>query len=416
MVEQLKVSRRTLLLGMVAATFGSTLSSCRPDVDSTLEISLLAGAIPAEVLKKFRQQTTDPVKFQVLDQLSGLFQLLQRWQSEQKPRFSLRQLVPWAIDPNQLRPDNLVSLDDYWLASAIERGIIEPFQLEPNVLEKLPADWLQSWQQFIEQSVENRGKQTKIKSLEANTSTLWAAPYKVQPLVVVYRQSEVLTTDATSPFSSWQNLLARNLQNRIALPEHPRLVLGLLQKIRSGSFNPIIEGSATEGTNVALKAEDIEEQLEEQLGDLLVQLDRQVKTYDAENSLKALINGDVDVAVSWLADVVSAQKRYRDLKIAIPSEGSLLSTDVWVRPKGADLSDSAISWINYCWEAGPAAQISRSGKGLSPVFLGRETALPKALADVPLSIETLQNSEPLLPLSVEAQKAYFSFWQRFRSR
>ena len=441
MVGQLNVNRRALLLGMTAATLGSVLSSCRSDDSSTLAISLLEGSVPAEVLKKFKQQVETPVKFQTLNQLSSLFQQLQQWQSKQEPELSkqAKQLLFWIDDPMEVRPDNLISLDDYWLASAIEQDLIEPFQLEAGVLDKLPADWMQSWQQFIERSVENSAGQaetgasktsaSKTSASKTGANMLWAAPYRVQPLVLVYRQGKIpTTTGQTESFSSWRELLAPALRNRIAMPEHPRLVLGVLQKIRSGSFNPTIESNAIESSAIEndtiesssarlkaidLKTTDIEQQLESQLGDLLVEFDRQVKTYDAQNSLKALINGDVDVAVSWLSDTVAAQRRYQDLKIAIPTEGSLLSTDIWVRPKGAAMSKSASDWIGYCWEDGPATQISRGGGGLSPVFLGKEATLPNTLSN-DLLLETLRNSEPLLPLPKETQKAYFSFWQRVR--
>ena len=427
MVEQLNMNRRALLLGMTAVTLGTALSSCRSDDSNTLGISLLDGTVPAEVLKKFKQRAATPVNFQTLNQLSGLFQQLQQWQSKQEPGLSQRakQILFWIDNPTEVRPDNLISLDDYWLASAIEQDLIEPFQLEPGVLDKLPADWVQSWQQFIEQSVENSKGQTAVVNSKTGASKtdanrLWAAPYRVQPLVLVYRQGKVpAATGQAESFSSWRELLAPELQNRIAMPEHPRVVLGVLQKIRSGSFNPTIESNAIgesneiESSSARLEAADIEQQLESQLGDLLAQLDRQVKTYDAQNSLKALINGDVDVAVSWLADTVAAQRRYQDLRIAIPIEGSLLSTDIWVRPKGAEMTKPVSDWIGYCWEKGPATQISRAGGGLSPVFLGKEAILPDTLSN-DLLLETLRNSEPLLPLPKETQKAYFSFWRRVR--
>ncbi len=404
----------------MAATVGSTLSSCRPSTAESLGISLLTDSIPAEVLKKFRQQAIAPVKFQTLNQLSGLFYQLQQWQSPQKAdSFSLKQLLPWTKDPKQLQPDNLVSLDDYWLTSAIAQDLIEPLQVGPESLKKLPADWLQSWQQFINQGVQDKSGQnptaknqgTASKSATNISNTIWAAPYRVQSLAIVYRQNKVSAPSGAQPFSSWRDLLDPALQNRIAMPEHPRIVLGLLQKIRSGSFNPSVESS----TETPPTAVEIEQQLTQQLGELLVQLNRQVKTYDGENSLKALINDDVDVVIGWSADIVAAQGRYQDLKMTIPAEGSLLSADIWVRPKGAPMNESAKAWIDYCWEPGPATQISRSGGGLSPIFLGREAALPEALANSPLSLEAIQNSEPILPLSPAVRAAYFNFWQQGRA-
>lgn len=418
MGQQIKINRRTLLLGSVV-TLSSTLLGCRPSAADTLAVSLLTDSVPAEVLKKFRQQTTAPVKFQMLNQLSDLFHQLQRWQSPKKSNsFSLKQLLPWIKDPEQLQPDNLVSLDDYWLISAIAQDLIEPLQLAPESLEKLPADWLQNRQQLINQGIQGqigqnpaaKNQNTASEQTADTANSIWAAPYRVQSLAIVYRQGKVSATSGAEPFSSWRDLLDPTLQNRIAMPDHPRIVLGLLQKIRSGSFNPSVESS----TKTPPTAAEVEQQLTEQLGELLAQLNRQVKTYDGENALKALINDDVDVAISWSADIVAAQQRYQDLKMTIPTEGSLLSADVWVRPKGAPMNETAKTWIDYCWETGPATQISRSGEGLSPIFLGKETALPEVLASSALPLEAIQNSEPILPLSAEVQTAYFDFWRKGR--
>ena len=405
------VSRRKLLLGATAAAVGSTLSGCRAAAADALKVALLEGSVPAEVLKKFQQQVAEPVTFQWLarpsvqfqtsGQLSELFLQLQRWQDKQKSSFSLRQLLPWVKEPAEQKPDNLVSLGDYWLTSAIAQNLIDPLQLPPDTLEKLPL----SWQQFV-----TRGAKGQLAQLGSSTDTLWAAPYKVQSLVVVYRQDKVLQTTNTQPFSSWRNLLDPVLQGRIALPDHPRIVLGLLQKMQSDSFNIAIESATGKPT-----VNSIRQQLAQQLSNLFSQLDRQVKTYDSTNSLKALINEDVDVAVSWSADVVAAQQRYRNLKMTIPTEGSLLSADMWVRPKGADLSEAAQAWIDYCWEAESAIQISLSGKGLSPVFLPDDADVPKVLTNKELAIDAMRNSELLLPLSAEAEIAYFEFWQQMRA-
>ena len=402
-----KIGRRTLLLGATTAILSGMASSCSPTAADALKISLLEGSVPAEVLKKFRQQAGDAVQFQTANQLSDLFRQLQRWQSEQTPDFSLRQLLPWMKASAQVQPDSLVSLGDYWLTSAIAQNLIDPIQLSPETLEKLPI----AWQQFVSRGPKGQPSTGTDTPFGEPANILWAAPYKVQSLVVVYRQKKVSAGSGAQPFSSWQDLLDPKFRNRIALPDHPRIVLGLLTKMQSDSFNLGIESTADKPPT----AQDIENQLARQVSELFPQLDGQVKTYDASNSLKALINEDVDVAVSWSSEVVAAQRRYRELKMTIPAEGSLLSADLWVRPKGAVMSDRAKAWIDYCWEPGPATQISLSGKGLSPVFLGAEADLPAVLSGRKLSLEAIRNSEPLLPLSPEAQTAYLEFWQRIRT-
>lgn len=382
------ITRRTLLTGTAGLAAGSLLTGCGRATNA-LKISLLEGSVPAEVLQKFRKQSDRPVSFQVVAQMKSVFQQLQSWQSAPEQSFSLRRFLPWTTAEASPRPDDLVSLGDYWLTSAIAQNLIEPLTLPPETLAKLPA----TWQQLIPRSQPN----------QSSSGALWAVPYKVQALVIVYRQSQ-FPDASTLPFATWQGLLQPQLQRKIALPDHPRLVIGLAQKIQTGSFNSAIEASQLgDAENPVSKAA---------LADLFSQLNQQVKTYDSDNSLKALINEDVKVAVSWSGDAVAALEQYRDLRAVIPAEGSLLSADMWVRPKGAQMSEQAKEWIDFCWQVGPATQISVSGSGLSPIFIGNDATLPVALKGSLFSTPGVANSELLLPWPDAVQTAYWKLWQQ----
>jgi putative spermidine/putrescine transport system substrate-binding protein len=389
------INRRTLLWGTASLALGSLLTSCGGTAANALTISLLEGSVPPEVLKQFRQQASEPVDFQIATQMKSLFQQLQVWQqaalaaTANKPDPS-RWRLPGLGDRPAAMPSHLVSLSDYWLTSAIAQDLLAPLEISEQTLEKLPVPW----QQFV-----RRERDGQLVATDSSAAALWAAPYNVQALVIVYRQSQ-FSQDV--PFKSWQNLLQPQLAQRLALPDHPRLVIGLLQKMQNGSFNPSFE-SLNQPLQLA------------QLAQPFAQLNRQVRVYDSSTSLKALINEDIDAAITWSGDVEQALDRYRDLKVAIPQEGSLLSADLWVRPKGAQMSAATQSWIDFCWQAGPATQISIAGKGLSPVFLGGATGLPAALNGSLLSASAVQKSEPMLPLPKATQAAYLSLWEQLRT-
>ena len=387
------INRRTLLVGTVGLMLSSLLAGCSRAAKNALKITLIEGSVPAEVLKQFRKQTDESVSFQSFLRIKSIFQRLQTWQ--QKPEvsgFSIGQFLPWVDAEETDKLDGLVSLGDYWLTSAIAQNLVEPLDIPAESLEKIPI----AWQQFV-----RRNSEGAITS-DGEKASLWAAPYKVQTLVIVYRKNlfPKETADNTL-FKSWRDLLQPQLTGNIALPDHPRLVIGLLQKMQGGSFNAVIEAS---GDN-----------LRAQLIEPFAQLNRQVKTYDSENSLKALINGDVKAIVTWSGDVASARRRYQELRVVIPEEGSLLSADVWVRPKGAQMSKTAQQWIDFCWQAGPAAQISVSGRGLSPVFLKSEASLPETLSEGLLPVDTMRKSEPLLPIPDALQARYFELWKQLRT-
>lgn len=401
------INRRTLLLGTAGIAFTSLLTGCQQKAANALKITLLEGSIPSQVLQRFQKQAGSPVSFQSGVQIESIFQQLQLWQkAPEKSAFSLRRLLPWVKAEAIPKPDHLVSLGDYWLESAIAQNLIAPLEIPPASLEKLPA----AWQQFVSRDAKGQLEGQIIEEGAASQSdqnpkgpkiSLWAAPYQFQSLVIIYHQR--LSSGDHSPFTSWQDLLQPSLRQSLALPSHPRLVIALAQKIQSGRFNPILESSNSGPA------------LDVALVDTFNQLNLQVKTYDSNNSIKALINEDVKAVVGWSGDAVAASKRYRDLRIVVPEEGSLLSAEMWVRPKGADMSAAAQQWIDFCWQSGPATEISLSNRGLSPIFLQKDISLPKTLTNGLLSAAAIENSEPLLPIPVALQAAYLQQWQQLRS-
>ena len=392
------INRRELLVGSSAIALSYLLTGCSSNQRAALRATLLEGAIPPAALKKFIQQSKEQVNFRSLVQMQAAFQYLQRLQTspEETSSSALSRFLPWVNKDNaQGRLDNLVSLGDYWLESAIAQNLIEPLKIDRDRLNPLPIDW----QRFVTRN---------SKGQLDESGALWAAPYKVQALVVVYRQSQFA---ADNPFPAWRSLLGSHLRRSIALPDHPRIVFGLLQKIKAESFNTGFDSTPSGGKSEA----QLVEQLRAQLAQPFEQLNRQVRVYDSQSALKALVNEDVKAAVAWSGDVITALRRYQDLRAVVPTDGSLLSADVWVKPKGAQSNKTVESWIDFCWQPEPATTISAAGRGISPIFLGEAAAVPKALANSLLAPSKLRNSEPLLPLPAAMKAAYFSLWRRLRA-
>ncbi|MEL7350657.1 MAG: extracellular solute-binding protein [Cyanobacteria bacterium P01_A01_bin.116] len=411
------IKRRTLLAGTAGLVGSKLLTSCSPAAANTLKIRLLEGSVPAEVLKTFQKQASGKVKFKLIAQLSTVFQQLQTWQEapETSP-FSLRRFLPWTRREQASRPDNLVSLGDYWLTSAIAQNLLDPLELPASTLEKLPDDW----RNFVSHTLtiqrensKNSREDGQEDDLSSDQNVIWAAPYKVQSLVIVYRKSQFPNATAESPpFTSWRDLLMPQLKQKLALPNHPRVLLGLLQKMQSGRFNASFDPTA--GKSDAKSIEQIADELRGQLAEPFARLNQQVRTYSSKTALKALVNEDVSVAVTWSSEAVSALDRYQDLRVVIPAEGSLLSADMWVRPKGADMGEAAQAWIDFCWQTAAATQISVSGEGFSPIFLAEEVSLPAVLENSILSVSVLKESELLLPLPKPQESAYWLLWKTLR--
>ncbi|MEO1507326.1 MAG: extracellular solute-binding protein [Cyanobacteria bacterium J06633_23] len=361
------VKRRTVLWGLL----GVAIASCRPGSSSSLKIKLLARSVPSQVLKAFNRAT--PTQFDAASSLADIYQQLQRWQSPQPSVEPLwRRLIPMGVSDadevaTQAVDTQLVTLSDPWLDNAIRQQLIQPLP-ELALVELLP----ESWQQLLRR--DRSGNSTAI-------GELWAVPYRVQGLMMAYQKPMFQAN--TKAITKWADLWRPELAGRIAMPNQPRLAAAIVLKALGYSVND----------ESALAQDDVQEQL--------LALYRQVRVFDSEAYLKALVNEDVWLAVGWSGDILATLVRYRRLGAVHPQEGTVLNTDLWVVPAKAELTKSAQAWMEYCWQPPIATQISVSTHGLSPSFFVPGANIPEQLPQQPLLMPN--HSEVLLPLSSSAQ-------------
>ena len=185
--------------------------------------------------------------------------------------------------------------------------------------------------------------------------------------------------------TKWADLWRPELEGRIAMPNHPRLVAAVVLKTLGFSVND----------ETALMDERVKEQL--------TALYRQVKFFNSEAHLKALVNEDVWVAVGWSGDILATLVRYRRLGSVYPQEGSVLTSDLWVSPATAPTTDAAQAWMEFCWQRPIATQISVSSYGVSPLFFSPNGQVPEQL---PQALgQMIDTGEVLLPLSERGKNA-----------
>ena len=253
-------SRRSFLTsaGMLALV---QLSGCS-EAQAALKVLLLEGSIPPQLLAAFRKQATrKKLIVKPKSQLQDLWDLLQNWQSKNQNSAS-KQLSPSDIA-------DLVTIGDYWLAEAIQNGLIQP----------LSVDRLEQWQKLPPRFVElvQRNSQGRI----APNGAVWGAPYRWGSTLMVYRRDQFKKLGWTP--SDWSDLWREELKDRISLPDQPREVIGLTLKKLGYSYN-------TENLNEVpnLKSE-------------LLALQQQVKFYSSDNYLQPLIFGRY-LASGWLVN------------------------------------------------------------------------------------------------------------------
>ncbi|MEO0826589.1 MAG: extracellular solute-binding protein [Cyanobacteria bacterium J06639_16] len=425
------MDRRKFLGTATALAVCQGLSACGGvAADGVVRISLLDHTIPDQLIRAFRQQYEGnlPLKFEVADQLANLYEQLLLVRSPAPPldwlnrrrRFSMRF---WR---RQSKPADLVSLNDYWLAAAIRQKLILP--LDTDSLDRW-SNLAPRWQALVRRDA---------SGMPAADEPVWGAPYRWGSLMMVYRDRP-FQSFAWTP-TDWGDLWASELAGQISLPANPRLVLGLVLKKLGKSAN---------SRNLDAQWPEIEAEMK--------QLHRQVKFYSSDNYLQALVTKSTTLAVGWSTDILPALKRNRDLRIAIPNSGTLLSADVWVKSRpqsqfslpnelGSGLNsprnfrkpllkpwtnfleeiesaplETALptpqvleyplaNWIDFFWGAQAATQLSVSNQGSSPLYTSRDAPeLPEPLRDnlalLPTT-EIYKRSEFLYPLDYADQKRY----------
>jgi putative spermidine/putrescine transport system substrate-binding protein len=377
------------------------LHGCSVAARQPFRVHVLQRSIPVQVLEAFKRSLTPEalsaadLKFTPAPQLQGIFDALQHWQqptvtnTQDSPLStalgSIKRLLPFMeSEPDQTVPD-LVTLGDYWLATAIQQGLVQP----------LAVPKLSQWPQ-----VPKRWQQLVTRDHNGNLAAdgaVWGAPYRWGTTLIAYN-SDKLKALGWQP-QDWSDLWRPELQGRISLLDQPREVIGLTLKQLGHSYN-------TQNLQSISK-------LELHLRDL----HQQAKFYSSENYLQPLLMGDTWVAVGWSSDVLAVMRRHPEIKAVIPRSGTALWADLWVRPKLAPISILAEQWVNFCWQPDAAQLITELSQATSPLasMLAKQDLYNvQHHALLLLEPDVFEQCEFLEPLPTVAQLGYEALWQKIR--
>ena len=389
-----QLSRRSFFRTSTAIVLTQLLSGCN-NSDAILQILFLANSVPVQLIGDFRKAISSEGKVnlkpetQLYQTFSSLLDLSQAKASEPKTKNLLNKIFNRAKNN-----PNVVSLGDYWLASAVEQKLVQPLDTKSLVnWKKMPLPW----QKLVRRN--NKGNIT-------DDGKIYGAPYRWGSIVIAYQSDRLDELGLT--ITDWQDLWNPKLRDRISLLDSPRETIGLTLKKLGYSYNTDDLNSIPE-----LEAE-------------LSALHQQTKLYSSDRYLEPLILGDTWVAVGWSTDILSIVERYPKIKFVIPSSGTSLWADLWVKPR---LNENVVNddsnfdalvnrWIDFCWESKAAKQISLFTEGMSPILLGmKPEELPQDLQDnILINSEVIKSdqSEFLQPQMPETQRQYEDLWLKIR--
>jgi putative spermidine/putrescine transport system substrate-binding protein len=378
------MDRRSFLFGLGATALG--LSGCRR-VTSAIEVSLLARALPSQLISKFRSAapSTD-VKLSIASSLQQLFtdlqqQAVQPLEVQQPNLFQRVSQFIFGASPNAV--SHISMLGDYWLSVAIAQGLIRPLSLEQ----------LQGWKDLSPQwqRIVKRNRQGQVSA----TGEIWGAPYRWGATVIAYRKDEFrklgwMPTD-------WDDLWRPELKDKISLLDQPRETIGLTLKKLKQSYN---------ATNLAAIPDLVSN---------LQSLNQQVKLYSSTDYLQPLLRKDTWVAVGWSTDILPLSESEPDIGFVVPQSGTALWSDVWVWPTVVDSGTAKLNqeWIEFWWKPDIAKDLTQFTDALSPALkeLSSSNTVKAALAP---NQSWFERSEFLEPLPATTLNQYQSLWQQMR--
>ncbi len=374
------MDRRSFLLGTSTLALSQVITGCGTNQQPPLNVQLLKGSLPGQVVSQFRKTVTEggKLKFTPINQLEDLFRLLQTWQQPSKNnQQEWTRYLPF--NQNQKSPTaNLVTLGDYWIPAAINQKLIQPFKTA-NI--KNLANLNEKWQQIIKH--DQQGK-------------IWGIPYRWGNTVIIYNR-EKFQKLGWKP-TDWSDLWRSELENRISLLNHPREVIGLVLKKLGKSYN-------TENLHQIARLETE-----------LQALNKQVKFYDSINYLEPLITGDTWLAVGWSHDIIPVISSYQKFAAVVPQSGTAIWADMWVSPTGVTSNSLAYQWLDFCLQPDISKQIALLTKSNSPIDNNI------AVGDIQKQLQSLlftnseifAKSEFLLPLPPAVMKEYEDLFMKMK--
>jgi putative spermidine/putrescine transport system substrate-binding protein len=364
------MERRRFLQALGLLSLEPLLFGCGDQSANQLRIQFLRGSLPLLLAKEFRR-ISPKVEFQIFDQLADMDKKLQDWQNSKSATAGGWRL-PWQAAPNPHPPD-LVTIGNSWLPGAIDKGSIRPLEIG-----QLP-----SWQKLDK----------KWQQLVTVNNKIWAAPYRWGSTVLIYRRDR-LRQNGIAAIKDWADLWQPALRGKVVLLNQSQEIIGLTLKKLGHSYQ-------TEPQKVP------------ELLPQLQQLHRQALFYSSTDYMPPLLTGDAWVAVGWSSDLAEVLKRNNsDLAVVVPSSGTSLWADLWVRPTKAQATQIAMAdrWIDFCWQSLAATKISELTGSVSTQATPAGERLDR------LNKEAFDRAEFLPTLSSDVRRQYDVLWQAMGSK
>ena len=268
---------------------------------------------------------------------------------------------------------DLTVASDYYIQPMAKEGLIQPLDLNniPN-LKNLSEEYINK---------------------EHDPGNQYSIPYMGNTVSLAYNP-EAIKTEITSLADLWKP----ELKDQIVMVDDLRFILGMVLKSMGYS------GNETDPARL------------EEAKQKMLELMPNIKAFDSDSPKTLMINGEVNVAFVWGAEIALAQREKPQFKTVLPKEGLMISFDNFVIPAGAKNKETAEAFINFLLEPEISAEISQSFPYINPnkeahPMIDKEIMENQAIY---LPAEELKRTESIQDIG-DAMQLYDRVWSEVKS-
>jgi spermidine/putrescine transport system substrate-binding protein len=221
----------------------------------------------------------------------------------------------------------------------------------------------------------------------------YSVPYMVVNTVIAYLGSRVEDFEPT-----WAIFDRPDLKGRMTMLNDMRETIGAGLKFLGYSINTINPGELNAAKEVVIRWK------------------KNIAKYENEQYKTGVASGEFLVVHGYSGDILQVQKENPDVRLAVPREGTVISVDDLVIPRGAGEVGLAHTFINFLHQPAVAAENTAFLKYLCP-NKDAYPLLPEDLRTNPavfLEPEVRAKSEIIADLG-EANSLYVKVWDEIKA-
>lgn len=268
---------------------------------------------------------------------------------------------------------DLTVASDYFIQPMAKQGLIEPLDLNniPN-LKNLAEDFVNK---------------------DHDPGNKYSIPYMGNTVSLAYNPDNIKTE-----ITSFEDLWKPEFKSQIVMVDDQRFILGMVLKTLGYSGNDSDPAHLEEAKQKMLK------------------LMPNIKAFDSDSPKTMMINGEVNIAFVWGAEIALAQREKPQIKTVLPKEGLMLTFDNFVIPAGAKHKKTAEAFVNFLLEPEISAEIAKSFPYINPNKEARKLIDKATLENIAIypPAEEMKRVESLQDIG-DAVQLYDRAWSEVKS-